>query len=116
MPDARHTPFVDEVRGFANDQFDRFYLTTGKDLDSTTPHADQEALNLLRTGLPAAIKEAQRAGHEMLALHFTELLAEVPRENTYGWLLGLAIDGRRGSMKPIGEVMDRIIAQVGKPI
>lgn len=93
-PNVRTTPFVDDTRELANRCLNRHYLMTGRDLQSDTPHADREALNLIRTGFRHAIREAHLSGREMLALHFEALLQEPTRQNAYVWLNGLANDGR----------------------
>lgn len=53
MEPSDHVPFVDDVRELANQCLNRHYLMTGRDLQSDTPHADREALNLIRAGLPS---------------------------------------------------------------
>lgn len=82
--------FEQETMDFANACFARFRRATGRDLKYTTPRADQEALNLLRTGLPAAIDDAVKANDAALAVHFRDLLARVPRKNAFNWLNDLA--------------------------
>lgn len=87
------SPFIDETRALANACFDRFYAAPKHPLNSDTPHADQEAWNLIRTGFSAAIRDANRNGNEPLAAHFGMLLNEARRDGAYAWLNGLAIDG-----------------------
>ena len=95
VPDIRTTPFVDEVRALANACFDRFHAMTRRELTSETRNADLEAFMLIRTGFSIALRDAQRSGNELLALHLGELLNEAKRDGCYVWLNGLAIDGGR---------------------
>lgn len=118
QPNARTTPFVDETITLAENCFSRFYAMNQRDLTANTPHADQEALNLIRTGFPAAVKAAQRSGREMLAFHFEILLAEVPRDNAYRWLRQLASRGgdpNTDPMQPIGSIVTRILQRQRPP-
>lgn len=117
-PNVRTTPFVDDTRELANQCLNRHYLMTGRDLQSDTPHADREALNLIRAGFAFAIREAQLCGREMLALHLEELLKEPTRETAFTWLNGLANDGkgdyapRSSGLQPIGGAVARILDRV----
>lgn len=88
------TPFERETRALANECFDRFArMHNGKDLHWDMPHNDREAANMIRSGFPIAIKDAERAGNLALAQHFRDLTEEVPRQETFQWLWWLACDG-----------------------
>lgn len=96
IPDIRTTPFIKEVRALANDCFDRFYSMTGRDLTCETRNADLEAFMLMHTGFSFALRDAQKAGNELLALHLGALLNAAKRDGAYVFLNGLAIDGGQG--------------------
>lgn len=85
--------FEQETRDFANECFTRFERTNLRTLTYSTPRADQETLNLLRTGLPKKIRDAEAAGDISLAHHYRALLDRAPKKHTLDWLLDLS-EGR----------------------
>lgn len=101
------TPFYSETRALANECIDRFERMTRRRLTWDTPNADREARGLIRTGFPAAIRDAERRGNEALARHLRDLWAECPAERAYEWLNILAIEG--AGRRPAAPVMVRKI-------
>lgn len=116
-PDVRTTPFVTETRQLANECLERYQAITGRILDSETLRADQEAWNLVRTGFSHAIREAERSGRFMLALHFGELLNAAKLSGCYVWLNGLAIDGNglpEQGLRQISEIIQPIVDHINE--
>ncbi len=97
------TPFYTETRRFANECFYRFEYMNRRDMNWETPNADREARSLIRTGFPAAVRDAERSGNEALARHFRDLWAECPAERAYEWLNTLAIEG--AGRRPAASVL-----------
>lgn len=80
--------FNEETRDFASQCFARFERANRRNLIGA-PRADAEALNLIRTGLPIAIRDAENAGNIPLAHHFRAIMERAPKKHTVDWLVDL---------------------------
>jgi hypothetical protein len=86
--------FEEETIALANECFARFEKINRRPLRYLTARADKEAMNLIRTGFPAAIAAAETNHNIPFARHIRALLGHVPRAGTFMWLSELATDGK----------------------